>query len=127
MLKTTALTVDGYIAEQEEAIQPRLQQMREAILSVAPSADESISYMMPAYKLNGPLVYFGAFKNHIGFYPTASGVAGFKNELKEFTTSKGAIQFPHDKPLPIALIKKIVRARISENAAKMGLKKRKKK
>jgi len=90
--------------------------MREA----APEAVEVISYQMPAFKLNGILVYFAAFKNHIGFYPTSSGIEQFKKELSPYKWSKGAVQFPLDKPIPFALVKKIVIFRVKENLRRKG-------
>lgn len=115
--------VDTYIAAQPEEIRPRLEEIRKIILKTAPKAEESISYMMPGYKLHGPLVYFGGYKNHIGFYPTPTGIKEFAKELAEYPGSKGAIQFPHDRPLPLKLIARIVKFRMQENTAKAILKK----
>ena len=81
-----------------------------------------ISYNIPAYKYHGMLVFFAAYKNHIGFYPTASGIANFKNELSKYKTSRGAVQFPIDEPLPFDLISKIVRARVKENEDRAEIK-----
>jgi uncharacterized protein YdhG (YjbR/CyaY superfamily) len=92
--------------------------MRQTIKSSAPGASEGISYQMPAFKLEGPLVYFAAFKNHIGFYPTASGIAAFQRELLPYKSSKGAVQFPLDKPIPYDLVEKIARFRVQENMRK---------
>ena len=89
--------------------------MRSLILKIAPKAEEIISYGMPAYKYHGILVYFAAYKNHIGFYPTSSGIKAFENELTSYKHAKGSIQFPHDKPLPDKLIEKIVQFRLKEN------------
>ncbi|AWA30127.1 hypothetical protein HYN48_08570 [Flavobacterium magnum] len=114
--------IDGF----PEATRNRLQAVRETILRAAPEAQEYIGYMMPAYKLHGPLVYFSGYKNHIGFYPGASGVAHFKEELSDYKTAKGSIQFPLDQPVPIELIRKIVTFRVKENlerAAAKALKK----
>lgn len=111
---------DEYIAGFPENIQRKLNDLRAAIKKAAPEAEESISYCMPAYKFNGMLVYFAAQKNHIGFYPTSSGVAAFKNELAGYKTSKGAIQFPLDKPLPLKLISTIVKFRVKENSDRRG-------
>ena len=115
-MKTTKNSlVDQYILQFDKETQLMLEQLRAIIRKAAPEAEEVISYQMPAYKLNGMLVYFAAHTKHIGFYPTNSGIAAFENELKEFRTSKGAVQFPLDKPLPAKLIEKIVRFRVKEN------------
>ena len=116
--KVVAQTIDQYIAAFPAKIQKRLQAMRAAIKSVAPQATEKISYQMPTFYLNGNLVHFAAFKNHIGFYPVPSGIEAFKEELSKFPQGKGSVQFPHDKPLPLALIKRIVKFRVGENLAK---------
>jgi uncharacterized protein YdhG (YjbR/CyaY superfamily) len=113
MLKPT--TVDDYIAGFPDAVQKKLAQMRATIKKVAPKAEEVISYGMPAYKLNGMLVWFGAHTNHVGLYPRVSAIEVFKKELEPYKCSKGAIQFPLDKPLPVALIAKIVKYRVNEN------------
>ena len=110
--------IDAYIASFPEDIQARLNTMRETIEAIAKDATPCISYKMPAYKLNGMLVYFAGYKNHIGFYPTGRGVEAFKDELSEFKFAKGSIQFPHDKKLPLALIKRIVKFRVTENLNK---------
>lgn len=111
--------VDQYISKFPEDIQNLLQQMRMTIQKVAPNATESISYGMPAYKLNGkPLVYFAGYKNHIGFYATPSGHREFADELSAYKKGKGSVQFPLDKPLPIDLIQRIVRFRAKENTAR---------
>jgi len=95
-----------------------LETIRRTIKEAAPQAQETISYQMPAFKLNGVLVYFAAHKNHLGFYPAPSGIAAFKNELSAYSPSKGAVQFPLDKPMPLDLIKRIVEFRVKENLAK---------
>ncbi|MGC4057137.1 MAG: DUF1801 domain-containing protein [Chitinophagaceae bacterium] len=115
--------IDAYISGFPEDIRKRLSQVRKAISSAAPEASETISYGMPAFWLEGPLVYFAAYKNHIGFYPTASGIRNFEKELQPYTYSKGAIQFPHSEQLPLALIQKITRARVTENRQKATAKK----
>jgi uncharacterized protein YdhG (YjbR/CyaY superfamily) len=114
--------VDEYIALFSDDVQQQLQQLRQAIKEAAPDAAEVISYKMPAYQQNGPLVYFAAYKNHIGFYPTASGISNFVDEFKKYKSSKGAVQFPIDKPLPLALIKKIVKFKLKDNIEKAKLK-----
>ncbi len=111
--------VDEYIALFSDDVQQQLQQLRQSIKDAAPTAEECISYQMPAYKQNGALVYFAAYKNHIGFYPTASGISNFTNDFKNYKSSKGAVQFPIDKPLPLALIKKIVKFKVKENLDKL--------
>ena len=110
------ITVDQYIASAPESAQPMLLAMRATIRAAAPDALETISYGMPAYKAKRVLVYFGAQKHHLGFYPTASGIEHFQKELAGYKTSKGAVQFPYDKPLPKALITAIVRFRIAEDS-----------
>lgn len=116
-------TIDAYHASFNEAVQTKLQQLRKAILQAAPKSVELISYNMPAFKQNTNLIYYAAYQKHIGLYPTAKPLIVFAEELTKFKTSKGAIQFPIDKPLPIALIKKIVRYRVKEDADKQKLKK----
>lgn len=116
---------EAYIAAQDISVRERLEKIRKAIRSVAPHAEESISYGMPAFKYLGPLVYFAAFKNHIGFFPTGSGVRQFEGELGGYSYSKGTIQFPHNKAIPIALIKKITAFRVKENEDKAASKKKK--
>ena len=114
-----AKTVDEYIAAFDAAKQTRLQQMRTAIKKAAPKAEEGISYMMPAYKLNGMLVYFAGYKNHIGFYATPTGHEAFKKELSIYKQGKGSVQFPHDKPLPLGLVGKIVKFRVKQNVERL--------
>lgn len=114
--------VDAYISDQAEASIPLLEKLREVIRKAAPKAEESISYGMAAYKLAGPLVYFGAFKDHIGFFPTASGVANFQKELKGYTTSKGTIHLELNKPIPVKLVTTIVKFRVQENLERAELK-----
>ncbi len=111
-------TIDEYIKTFPENIQSILEKMRQTIRKAAPGAEETISYKMPTLKLNGVLVYFAAFKDHIGFFPTASGVEAFKNEISSYKWSKGTIQFPLDKPIPYDLVEKIVKFRVKENLAK---------
>lgn len=110
--------VGEYISGCAKEIQPLLNEIRKAISETAPDAVEKISYKMPTYYLKGNLVHFAAQSRHIGFYPAPSGIEAFKEELKDYKTSKGAIQFPYDKPLPIGLIKKIVKFRVDENIRK---------
>jgi uncharacterized protein YdhG (YjbR/CyaY superfamily) len=111
--------VDEYIAVQDKTIAMRLKQMRQIIKEHTPDAVESILYGMPAYKTFGkPLVYFAAFPKHIGFYATPTGHEAFAKDLAIYKQGKGSVQFPHDKPLPIALITKIVKFRVKENKAR---------
>lgn len=116
--KYLPIDIDDYIAAFPVHIQHILEELRSAIKKAAPGVEEKISYQMPAFELKGILVYFAAHKNHIGFYPTSSGVEVFKKELSGYNYSKGAIQFPLDKPLPLSLITKIVTFRVKENLGK---------
>lgn len=108
-------TIDEYICIYPEEMQKLLEQIREIIKKAAPDATEKISWDMPTFYLYGNLVHFAIHKNHIGFYPGESGVANFEDKLKDYHTSKGAIQFPIDKPLPTQLITEIVKFRVKEN------------
>ena len=113
--------VDEYLAGVPESARSTLIKLRAAIRSAVPrEATETISYRMPAFKYKGMLVWFAAFSNHCSLFPTASVIEAFKNELKGFPTSKGTIHFPTDKPLPTALIKKLVKARVMQNESKAG-------
>jgi len=114
----TPENVDAYIASFPADIQTMLQQMREAIKKAAPGAEEIISYSMPAFRLNGMLVWFAARSNHMGLYPRGSGIEEFAVQLKGYKVSKGTIQFPMGKPLPVDLIGKIVQFRVEENLRK---------
>jgi uncharacterized protein YdhG (YjbR/CyaY superfamily) len=109
---------DEYISQFPEELQNKLQQIRMVIRDSAPDATEKISYGMPTFYLNGNLVHFAAFKNHIGLYPTPSAIEAFEEELTSFKTSKGAIQFPLDESIPFELIKKIVDFRVLESTGK---------
>jgi uncharacterized protein YdhG (YjbR/CyaY superfamily) len=113
------MTVDNYIESFPESVQLLLEQVRATIKENAPDAVESIAYQMPAYKTNGkPLVYFAAFKNHIGFYATPAGHSEFAKELSKYKQGKGSVQFPFDKPVPFDLIGRIVKFRVKENLSK---------
>ena len=111
-------TIDEYIATFPEDIQEILKKMRKVIQESAPEAEEAISYGMPTFKLNGNLVHFAAYKNHIGFYPAPSGIKAFKDEISEYKSSKGAVQFPLDKAVPYDLVEKMVIFRVQENLQK---------
>lgn len=117
--------IDEYIADFPTETQAILEEIRATIKKSAPNADESISYGMPAYKLNGkPLVYFAAFKNHIGFYATPTGHAEFAEELSIYKQGKGSVQFPIDKPMPFGLIADIVQFRVMQNLEREVVKKK---
>ncbi|MCL2688114.1 MAG: DUF1801 domain-containing protein [Methanobrevibacter sp.] len=105
-------TIDEYILEYPEDIQKILKKVRKTIQELVPDASEKISYGMPTFYQGENLVHFAANKKHLGFYPSSSGVKNFKEELSDYKTSKGAIQFPYDKPIPYELIKKIVKFRL---------------
>jgi uncharacterized protein YdhG (YjbR/CyaY superfamily) len=113
-MTTKFSTIDEYIAAQDDDRKPVLQQFRKIIRAAAPKAEEVISYGMPAFKQGSVLVYFAAMKEHYGFYPTSKPIEVFKDKLKPYKTSKGAIQFPIDKPLPEKLIVEIVKYRVKE-------------
>ena len=109
-------SIDEYLAGVPEPARSTLNRIRAAIRSAAPAeATETISYRMPAFKYKGILVWFAAFSNHCSFFPTAAVIEEFKNELKAYSISKGTIQFPTDKPLPAALVKKMVKLRVAQN------------
>jgi uncharacterized protein YdhG (YjbR/CyaY superfamily) len=120
--KIAPSNVDEYIATFPKELKQLIEGMRKAIREAAPDAEETISYRMPAYRQNGILVYFAAFKNHIGFYSLPTGHQAFKKELSVYKTGKGSVQFPLDKPLPLTLIKKIVKFRLKENIERVELK-----
>lgn len=118
-------TIDEYIKSFPKETQELLQQMRATIHKVAPKATELISYNIPAFKLGGMLVWFGAHTSHIGFYPRGSAIEAFQKELSVYKGAKGSVQFPFDKPLPLKLITKIVKFRVAENIERMENKKKK--
>ncbi len=111
-------TIDEYIATFPKNVQDILQELRKVIKEAAPEAKEAISYGMPTFKLNGNLVHFAAYKNHIGFYPAPSGIDSFKEKLAKYRTGKGTLQFPIDEPIPFELVKEVVRVRVKENLSK---------
>jgi uncharacterized protein YdhG (YjbR/CyaY superfamily) len=120
---TKPATIDEYIAGFPSDVQAILQQIRETIHEAAPEATEKISYAMPTFYLHGNLVHFAAFKSHIGFYPVPSGIEKFKKELSKYKGAKGSVQFPLDEPMPLDLIRRIVKFRVKENTAKVSAKK----
>ena len=111
-------TIDDYISMYPEDVRIKLEKLRKTIKEVAPQSEEAISYRMPTFKLNGNLVYFAAFKDHISFYPTPSGIEAFEKELSKYKCSKGTVLFPTDEPIPFDLIRKIVGYRMKENLGK---------
>ena len=113
-------TIDEYIQSFPPGIQVLLESIRKTIHTAAPDAVETISYGMPAFRQNGILVYFAAFKNHIGFFPTASGITAFREELAPFKGGKGSVQFPLGRPIPYDIIDRIVRFRVMEDRLKSG-------
>ena len=117
--------IDEYIARYPRSVQEKLQKIRSIIKQAAPDAEEAIKYQIPTFVLQGNLVHFAAFENHIGFYPTPSAIAAFSSELANYQSAKGSIQFPLNKPLPFALIKKMVEFRVRETREKIAAKKRK--
>lgn len=120
-----AKNIDDYIARYPAEVQAILQKLRETIRKAAPEAKETINYMMPTFTLEGNLVHFAAFKNHIGFYPAPSGIDQFRNELSKYELSKGTIRFPIDQAIPLELVTKIVQYRVQENLNKAAAKKNK--
>lgn len=113
--RKAAANIDEYINCYSKEIQLLLESIRNTIRKAAPDAGEAIKYSIPTFTLNGNLVHFGAFKNHIGFYPAPSGIKAFKKELSDYKVSKGAVQFPYNIKLPLALIARIVKFRVKEN------------
>jgi uncharacterized protein YdhG (YjbR/CyaY superfamily) len=111
-------TIDEYISAFPKPIQEILQKLKKTIKESAPQAQEAISYQIPTFKLNGNLVHFAAFKDHIGFFPTPSPIVAFKKELSKYKTSKGTIRFPINEPIPFDLVSKIVKYRVKENLQK---------
>ena len=125
MISKAPTSIDEYIADFPEEIQSLLNQVRSTIKQAAPDAEESIGYGMPAYKIHGrPLVYFAAFKNHIGFYATPTGHAEFATELSKYKQGKGSVQFPIDQSIPLKLIEQIVEFRAVENQEKAKAKRK---
>jgi uncharacterized protein YdhG (YjbR/CyaY superfamily) len=117
-LATKPKTIDEFLATVDGEKGVALEKLRQTIRSAAPKAEECISYGVPAFKQNGLLVAFGAWKDHCAFYPGASLIEQYKDELKNFSTSKGTIRFKPGKPIPAGLVRKIVKARVAENLSK---------
>ena len=126
MNKTPPKNMDEYISLFPTDVQIILEKIRLTIKKAAPTAQETINYQMPTFTLHGNLVHFAAFKNHIGFYPTPSGIENFKKELSAYEGAKGSVRFPLDKPIPYALIGKIVKFRVKEVMQKAEAKSSKK-
>ena len=110
-------TIDEYIAGFPPDVREILEQVRRAIRQAAPDAQEAITYRMPTFVLNGNLVHFAAYRSHLGFYPTPSGITAFRKELARYKSAKGSVQFPLDQPMPLKLIRKIVAFRVEEAQA----------
>jgi uncharacterized protein YdhG (YjbR/CyaY superfamily) len=121
---TKPKNIDEYINGYPKEIQQFLKQVRTTVIKAAPKAEETISYGMPAFKLNGMLVWFAAHSKHIGFYPGASGIKAFEEELSIYKGAKGSVQFPFDKPMPLELISKIVKFKVAENLHRVKTKKK---
>jgi uncharacterized protein YdhG (YjbR/CyaY superfamily) len=124
--RTAPRDIDEYIAGYPDHVQKILQKIRLTIRKAAPNAEEAISYQIPAFKLNGNLVFFAAYKNHIGLYPAPRGDEEFKQELAAYEGGKGTVRFPLDKPIPFDLIRRIVIFRVGKNLEKAAAKKKKK-
>ncbi|CAN5377104.1 DUF1801 domain-containing protein [soil metagenome] len=124
-MNAAAKNVDDYISAFPREVRDMLEQLRATIMAAAPQAEEVISYAMPAYRLNGMLVYFAGYAKHIGFYPGAGGIAAFKTELSVYKGAKGSVQFPLDRPLPLKLIEEIIMFRIAENVERSDKKREK--
>jgi uncharacterized protein YdhG (YjbR/CyaY superfamily) len=124
--QTAPKNIDEYIADFPHDVQEILKKIRLTVRNVAPDAAETIKYQLPTFTLQGNLVHFGAFKQHIGFYPTPTGTEKFKKELSVYAGAKGSIRFPLDQPIPFGLISKIVKFRVKENLARAKAKGRKK-
>jgi len=124
--QTAPKNIDEYIAGFPDDVQEVLEKIRMTIRKAAPDAEETIKYQMPTFTLKGNLVYFAAFKKHIGFYPVPTGIEEFKKELSVYEGGKGSIKFPLDKPIPYDLISKIVKFRVKENLERAEAKRKKK-
>lgn len=122
--QTAPKTIDEYIAGFPDEVQEILEKIRTTIREAAPEAQETIKYQMPTFTLEGNLVYFAAYKKHIGFYPVPTGIEAFKEELSQYKGGKGSVQFPLDKPIPYDLISRIVLFRVKENLEKAAAKRK---
>jgi uncharacterized protein YdhG (YjbR/CyaY superfamily) len=123
-MNTKAENIDAYIATFPKDTQKLLKEVRATIKKAAPKAEEAIKYAMPTFVLNGNLVHFAGYKNHIGFYPAPTGIKAFQKELSIYKSGKGSIQFPIDQPIPLTLIAKIVKYRVQQNIEKLQTKAR---
>jgi len=126
MEKEDFSTIDEYIALFPQNVQDKLQALRQVIRDAAPAAEEKISYHMPTFYLHGNLVHFAAYKNHIGLYPTPTGIEHFSKQLAPYQSGKGSAQFPLDQPLPLELVREIVLFRVHENLEKAETRQKKK-
>ena len=124
--QTAPKTIDDYIKGFPQDVREILEKIRMTIRKAAPDAEEAIKYQIPTFTLKGNLVHFAAFKKHIGFYPAPTGIKKFKDELSVYEGAKGSVKFPSDKPIPFALISKIVKFRVKENSKTAGVKGKKK-
>ena len=124
--RATSSTIDEYISGFSPEVRAILQKVRQVVRSAAPDAEELISYRMPAFKLNGILVYFAAFKNHIGLYPPIKGDARLEQAVSPYAGEKGNLRFPLDRPIPYALIERIAKLRVKQDLAKATAQRRKK-
>ena len=122
MIANNPSNFEQYSITFPEEIRERLQKIRALVLKIAPDAVEKISYGMPAFTLHGMLLYYAAHTKHIGFYPFTTAIEAFRDELKDYKTAKGSIQFPNNKPLPLKLISQIIEFRVAENRAKAEVK-----
>jgi uncharacterized protein YdhG (YjbR/CyaY superfamily) len=122
--QTTPETIDDYIAGFPPEVQAILEKLRATIRKAAPGAEEAMKYRLPTFVLGGNLVHFGAFKKHIGFYATPTGNKQFRKELSAYEGAKGSVQFPLDKPIPFALVSKMVKFRVKENLARSASKRK---
>jgi uncharacterized protein YdhG (YjbR/CyaY superfamily) len=123
--RTAPRNIDEYIADFPDEVQRVLNRVRKTIRKAAPEAEETISYRIPAFTLEGYLVYFAAWKNHIGFYPASAGITKFKKELSKYQVAKGSVRFPLDEPMPLDLIGRIVKFRARENLQRAAAKSKK--
>ena len=124
--KQQPTTIDEYIAEFPDDVQKKMEKLRGAIRKAAPGAEEAIKYQLPTFVLEGNLIHFGGYKNHIGLYPGSKPIEEFKKELSGYKLSKGTVQFPLDKPIPLGLVSKITKFCVKRNLAKAAAKGRKK-